>query len=261
MSQDPDLSRISSVELVRKLRDDLIPLNGKVGYFFAGLPLSDDDVQEYLREPFAALPPSVASAMPPLAIIMVPYLERVAAKANGRPKSEDVVSFSKPDDRDRIWQCKVPHGGDIALLFAISDQDVGEYHYSLYRLLADLAIDHCEESARDAFYSMLGAELNEGVHGEVDEQSWQLKQVLIRRKRAVDRKSRGFAAYARQSMLDTMTLYLHGICCDIDVETGPRQVASRHLRKRLELLHSSFPPPEGFAVFPEQLNHASEGKE
>ena len=38
-----------------------------------------------------------------------------------------------------------------------------------------------------------------------------------------------------------MTLYLHGLCCDIDVETGPRQLPSRHLRKRLEALKSLFP--------------------
>jgi hypothetical protein len=44
-----------------------------------------------------------------------------------------------------------------------------------------------------------------------------------------------------------------GACCDIDVETGPRQMPSRYLRRRLELLLSVFPPPEGYAVLPEQL--------
>jgi len=37
------------------------------------------------------------------------------------------------------------------------------------------------------------------------------------------------------------------------VETGPRQMPSRYLRKRLELLASLYPPPEGYTVFPEQL--------
>jgi len=62
-----------------------------------------------------------------------------------------------------------------------------------------------------------------------------------------------FRDYARQAFEDTLTLYLHGTCCDIDVETGPRQMPSRYLRKRLELLFSLYPPPEGYAVFPEQL--------
>jgi hypothetical protein len=56
-----------------------------------------------------------------------------------------------------------------------------------------------------------------------------------------------------------MTLYLHGLCCDIDVETGPRQIASRYLRRRLRLLSDLFPPPEGFAVFPEDLDSDSKG--
>ena len=54
---------------------------------------------------------------------------------------------------------------------------------------------------------------------------------------------------------DTLTLYLHGLCCDIDVEPGPRQIASRHLRKRLEYMRSQFAPPDGYAVFPEELKN------
>ena len=56
-----------------------------------------------------------------------------------------------------------------------------------------------------------------------------------------------FREYARQAFEDTLTLYLHGTCCDIDVETGPRQMPSRYLRRRLELLISLFPPPEVLA--------------
>jgi hypothetical protein len=37
------------------------------------------------------------------------------------------------------------------------------------------------------------------------------------------------------------------------VDTGPRQLPSRHLRKRLQLLRELFPPPPGYAVFPEEL--------
>ena len=69
------------------------------------------------------------------------------------------------------------------------------------------------------------------------------------------RRERGkaFSEYARQSFIDTLTLYLHGICCDIDVDTGPRQLPSRYLRRRLMLLEELFPPPKGYVVFPEHL--------
>ena len=51
---------------------------------------------------------------------------------------------------------------------------------------------------------------------------------------------KAFRAYARQAFVDTLTLYLHGICCDIDVDTGPRQLPSRYLRKRLLLMEEMF---------------------
>ena len=37
------------------------------------------------------------------------------------------------------------------------------------------------------------------------------------------------------------------------MDTGPRQLPSRFLRKRLMVLEELFPPPAGYAVFPEQL--------
>jgi hypothetical protein len=38
------------------------------------------------------------------------------------------------------------------------------------------------------------------------------------------------------------------------VETGPRQLRSRYLRNRLNLLNELYPPPKGYAVFPEQTS-------
>ena len=77
---------------------------------------------------------------------------------------------------------------------------------------------------------------------------------LRRGKSGAGRASAGFRDYARQSFIDTLTLYLHGICCDIDVDTGPRQLPSRYLRRRLLALEELFPPPESYAVFPDQLD-------
>ena len=50
-----------------------------------------------------------------------------------------------------------------------------------------------------------------------------------------------------------MTLYLHGVCCDIDVETGPRQLPSNYLRKRIALLREAFPPPKDYYALPEDM--------
>ncbi len=109
------------------------------------------------------------------------------------------------------------------------------------------------KETQEIWHRLLREELSAETHGEVDERSWHFKQVLLRRPMAARKDGKPFRDYARESFRDTMTLFLHGLCCDIDVETGPRQLPSRYLRKRLEALKGLFPPPAGHAVFPEDL--------
>jgi hypothetical protein len=65
---------------------------------------------------------------------------------------------------------------------------------------------------------------------------------LLRRQTNVKRETKLFRDYALQ-LLKTRSPHLHGLCCDIDVETGPRQMPSRYLRKRLEALVALYPRP------------------
>ena len=110
------------------------------------------------------------------------------------------------------------------------DQEVAEYHYRFYHLLATVLGEHWTEAVETGYSRVMRDELNSDVHGEVDEASWRLKQALRRSQATMSAKA--FRAYARQSFIDTLTLYLHGICCDIDVDTGPRQLPSRRSPKR-----------------------------
>ncbi len=140
------------------------------------------------------------------------------------------------------------------LALGIKDIEVADYHYQFYNALAGAAGGATgPRDVQERFYRTIREELSAEVHGEVDEKSWHLKQALLRRQTNVRKETKLFREYARQAFEDTLTLYLHGTCCDIDVETGPRQMPSRYLRRRLELLLSLFPPPEGYAVLPEQL--------
>ena len=139
------------------------------------------------------------------------------------------------------------------LMLATKEEDIANYHYTFYNALAALVADTWQFGTRESFYQQLREELRAEVHGEVDERSWHLKQSLVRRQTNIRKETKLFRDYARQAFEDTLTLYLHGTCCDIDVETGPRQMPSRYLRRRLELLVSLYPPPEGYAVLPEQL--------
>jgi hypothetical protein len=248
-----ELSKLSVRQFAERFRGEMIPLSNTFSYFCASLPMSDDDLREYLQEPVAALPPKIAAALPKISILLVPYLERVNGGEKGREKTpaSDYVSIEKPPQGRLSTSTHVQLGEETFLAFALKDQEVAEYHYRFFHLIATVMGEHWSEDLETRYSRLLREELNAEAHGEVDEPSWRLKQGLRRSKNASG--ARNFRAYARQSFVDTLTLYLHGICCDIDVETGPRQLPSRFIRKRLVALEELFPPPAGYAVFPEQM--------
>jgi hypothetical protein len=256
MPAQSDLSKLSVRQFAERFRGDMIPLSNTFSYFCASVPMSEEDLKEYLQEPVAALPAAVAAALPKISILLVPYLER----ANGRDKSankataSEYISIERPPEGRSSTSTQLRVGDETVLAFALKDQEVAEYHYRFYHLLATLMGDLWTEEVETAYCRVLREELSADAHGEVDEPSWRLKQGI--RRSMGSRNARGgkvFREYARQSFVDTLTLYLHGICCDIDVDTGPRQLPSRFLRKRLLVLEQLFPPPKGYAVFPEQL--------
>jgi len=252
MSTPTDLEKLSVEAFCDRCSEAMIPLSNTFSYFPA-IPLSEEEVKDYLDDPISALPPAVSVAVREVSILLVPYLEKV----NGKEKngaSGDLVSYERPPENRQTWFVRAGAVGKARVVFAIKDREVADYHYHFYRAVASLTIDGAREEDLGQYFSLLREELSNGIHGEVDEQGWRLKQALLRRQANVRRETKLFREYARQSFIDTMTLYLHGICCDIDVETGPRQLPSRHLRKRLELLEGLYPPPQGYAVFPEELN-------
>jgi hypothetical protein len=255
-----ELTRLSVRQFAERFRSEMIPLSNTFSYFCASVPMTDEDLKEYLQEPVAALPPAIPAALPKISILLVPYLERAnaanGAKTRSKTPASDFVSIEKPPEGKNSTSTQLRMGDETVLAFALKDQEVAEYHYRFYHLLATLMGEHWSEEMESAYGRVLREELNADAHGEVDEPSWRLKQTLRRvqtSRGGALKNSKTFRGYARQSFIDTLTLYLHGICCDIDVDTGPRQLPSRYLRKRLMALEQMFPPPVGYAVFPEQL--------
>jgi len=243
---ETDRSKLAVEDLAVRFRGEMIPLGNKFAYFTA-LPVAEEDLKQYLQDPIAALPPAVCETLPPIGLLLVPYLE----KGNG--KGGDLVSYEKPIEHRHMVASRLVSEKAATLVFAIKDEEVSDYHYCFYNAIASLVAGRWPPDTQEGFFRVLREELSSEVHGEVDEKSWHLKQGLLRRQTNIRRETKLFREYAAQSFEDTLTLYLHGICCDIDVETGPRQMPSRYLRKRLELLHSLYAPPEGYAVFPEEL--------
>lgn len=245
------VSKVSVRQFAERMRGEMIPLSNSVSYYCAAVPMSNEDFKEYVEEPIAALPPSVAAALPKLRILLVPYLEKTG-KANGKA-SADYVSMEKPAEKRASTDSDLRLEGEAVLVFALKDQEIAEYHYRLYRRLATLMADQWNDTVRGAYTRLIREELSADAHGEVDDASWTAKQTLLRRQKGARKESPSYTAYLRQSFIDSLTLYLHGLCCDIDVETGPRQLPSRYLRKRLELLRELYPPAEGYVLFPEEL--------
>jgi hypothetical protein len=246
MSSEAERSRVTLAELAARFRGQMIPLTSKFSYFCAQ-PMAEEDLRQYLHDPIAALSPAIVAALPATNIILAPYLE----KGNG--KAGDAVSFERPSESRHLAAARHDQEGAAVLAFGIKEVEVADYHYQFYSALAAMVADRWPEEVQERFHRTIREELTAEVHGEVDEKSWHLKQALLRRQTNVRKETKLFREYARQAFEDTLTLYLHGTCCDIDIETGPRQMPSRYLRRRLELLISLFPPPEGYAVLPEQL--------
>lgn len=244
-------TNLSVGQFAERHRREMIPLRKPFSYYFAALPLTEEDIREYLDEPIAALPPSIVSQLPKISILLVPYLEKTRERGQGR--SGEMVRLDRPTDSKVSWTSCVLSKEEAVLAFAVKEQEVADYHYRFYHCLAKLISDHWPAEVQQKYGALLREELNVKVNGEVDEHSWRLKQAIVRRYSATRRETKAFQEYAIQSFVDTLTLYMHGICCDIDVETGPRQLPSRYLRKRLTLLRTLYTPPDGYPVFPEEI--------
>jgi hypothetical protein len=237
----------------------------RLGYQVSSAGFNDEDLREYISEPVAALPPAITPLLPPITLLLVPYLERVnggsagTTKENGSGRTGGVV-VAEVEPAEGRWVPYVsfplpggPASSGVVIALGVEGQETADYHYHLYHELALLAVDKLAPETVRAYSALVAEELRAGAHGEVDDESWAMKR-SVRRHGSAAKPSKAFSAYARASLVDTLTLYLHGICCDIDVEPGPRQLPSRHLRKRLKLLQQLLPAPKGYAVFPEELD-------
>jgi hypothetical protein len=246
MPNGPDQSKLTVEALAARVRSGMIPINARFSYF-STLPIAEDDLKQYLNDPIAALSPAIAAALPEIGLILAPYIER------GNGKEGDSVTFERPPEARYLASSRRESDGLTVLALGVKEVEMADYHYQFYNALASVVATTLPAEIQERFHRTLREELSAEVHGEVDERSWHLKQALLRRQSNVRKETKLFREYARQAFEDTLTLYLHGTCCDIDIDTGPRQMPSRYLRRRLELLIGLYPPPEGYAVLPEQL--------
>src|SRR5262249_34404883 len=159
---------------------EMIPLSNTISYFCASTPLSEEDLKEYLAEPVAALPPNISRALPKISILLVPYLERghahtrKNAESNGNVRnheattedaSGDFVSIERPPSGKQSASTQLKIGNETVLAFALKDQEVAEYHYRFYHLLAGLTGEHWSSEVQEKYTRLLRDELTADVHG------------------------------------------------------------------------------------------------
>jgi hypothetical protein len=243
----PITDRFTILEVARQVSGQMVPVNGSFS-FFCTTPIVEEDLKQYVHEPLAALPPGVGQMLPPIGLLLVPHLEQ------GPGRGPALVSFDPPAEGKSLLAAEAILENSVVIALATADVDMSEYHYTLYDAIAGQMTRLAPASLLEDFGKLLREELAAQANGEIREDSWALKQKYQHRTGGNGKREMAlWSEYLKQSLRDTLTLFLHGICCDIDVEAGPRQLASRYIRKRLELLKTLFPPPEGYALFPEQV--------
>jgi hypothetical protein len=266
-------TKVPVEQFAAQCASQMVPLNNSISYF-AALPLKEDDLRRLLFDPVTAAPPSVFQTIPKLRIVLAPYLEKAGPRENTEEpvdapmpqnnsrgskadgKTFELMSYERPAQNRRLLSAVTEVGDETFLFLGVKDEEVADYHYTFYVNVAELLARRADAAALGRFYDLLISELKSNTHGEIDEKSWRMKEQLIRRQSDPNRDTKLRQSYFRQAIEDTLTLYLHGLCCDIDVDTGPRQLASRHIRRRLQLLRELWPPPAGFALFPEELQES-----
>jgi len=251
-SSTPPDSKVSVESFARHSAGQMIPVNSSISYFSV-IPLEDSELQRLIYDPASASPAAVGKFLPKLRVVIVGYLEE---PKEIDPEISALVSFQPPTEDRRLFSAVVEHEDEVFVFIAIKDEDMADSHDSYYHEVASALVPRIDDRSFDKFLAVIREELSNQIRGEIDDRGWSLKEELVRTQADVTQDTDKLRDYAEQALADTLSLYLHGLCCDIDVEAGPRQLASKHIRKRLLLLKDLFPPPKGVALFPDELGTA-----
>ena len=241
-------SKVTVEEFAQHCNGQMIPLNNSLSYFSV-IPLEDAELQRLIYDPASAMPPAVRKIVPNLRVVVVAYLEKPAKGEETGPS----VTFESPAKTRRMYSAVTEREDETYLFLAVKNSEIADYHDTFYYQLASIIATRGGEELTGPFHELLREELTSETRGELEERSWRLKEQVVRRQTDFTKPTKLLSSYFEQAMSDTLALYMHGLCCDIDVEAGPRQLASSHVRRRLVLLREMLPPPKSVALFPEEL--------
>jgi len=203
MSSPNLLQRLTIRQFADRFNGEMVALGNRFRYFCSATLLGPEDLKEYLDEPVAALPPKLAAVLPPIQILLVPYL-RHAAAGQGRKKTEVLVATEKPDEEKVSLSAALIASPDTVLAFAVKEAEVADYHYRFYRAIAEIVAG---ERIPAAFADLLRDEIRAGAHGEVDEGPGGFEGRTSGRRCRCGQASTQVHCICRQSFIDNADAY------------------------------------------------------
>lgn len=189
----------------------------------AGPLLSAEIVRDFIRPAIRAVPRSIARRLPPCFFLLLPSLE------------EDIASQWK-DTEDRL-----------EITVSIEGVEPHDAAFELLVCLGQVLWERAMPAERRSWLALLGAEVEAGVNGEIDEDALRAKRELLCSRRPA-RSTRGLQRYAGASFASTAAEYIHCMWHDVTVRAGPEHLPGEWLRRRLEFMAKSFPPDRGQRV-------------
>jgi hypothetical protein len=186
--------------------------------------LSAEIVREFIRPAIRAVPRSMARRLPLCVFLLVPSIEE-----------EDIVSrWTEMEDRFEL---------------TVSPEGVDPHDVALELLvcLGQALWERATSAERTEWLQLLGAELEAGVGGEIDEDGLRAKRELLS-SRVAARSMPRLQHYAGVSFASTVAEYIHCMWHDVTVRIGLEHLPAEWLRCRLEFMARFFPPDRGQRV-------------
>ena len=186
----------------------------------------EEIIRNFIRPAVRAVPRTLAARVTPCSISL-PFHLTSAASSSQWVQTDDGL------------QIEVASGGI----------DGHELALGLLLCLGQALWEAAIPGEHEAYLKLLGAEIEAGVLGEIDEESLGEKRALLTSRTAARSWAR-LEHYARASFAGTVAEYVHCLWHDVTVRTGRDHLPAPWLRRRLELLARWFPPDRGHRLFP-----------
>ena len=132
---------------------------------------------------------------------------------------------------------------------ATGESDEHDIALELLLCLGQALWERLSEGEVLEWWTILRAEIDAGIEGEIDEQALDEKRSLFENRRRA-RSARHLERYGGASFAGTAAEYVHSLWHDVSIRTGTDHLPAEPLRRRLELLARWFPPDRGYRLFP-----------